>query len=275
MSKTPKGWVTLPTGDAGTWRGGGTPSKSNSEFWTSGTIPWVSPKDMKQSHISEAKDSITDEAIELSATQLIPEGSVLVVTRSGILRHSLPVAANTAPGAINQDLKALTPFDGIDPDYVMLQLRADADQILQECAKAGTTVDSIDFDRFKDRELRIAPLAEQRRIVEKVEGLIARTARARKDLDRIPTLIARYKQRLLELAFSGELTSGLNTEDFLTKSFSAAIESTFYGPRFGKDAYVEDGVPTLRTTDFDDSGNVVPKAPPKVAVSSKEFAKWG
>ena len=139
MSELPKGWVTLSTGDAGVWRGGGTPSKANSEFWTSGTIPWVSPKDMKRSYIAEAIDNITESAIENSATQLIPEGSVLVVTRSGILRHSFPVAANTAPVAINQDLKALTPFDGIEPEYVMLQLQADASEILRECTKSGTT----------------------------------------------------------------------------------------------------------------------------------------
>ena len=57
-------------------------------------------------------------------------------------------------------------------------------------------------------EIALPPLPEQRRIVAKVDGLTARTARARKELNRIPTLIARYKQRLLALAFSGELTAG-------------------------------------------------------------------
>ena len=57
-------------------------------------------------------------------------------------------------------------------------------------------------------DIALPPLPEQRRIVAKVDGLAARTARARKELDRIPTLIARYKQRLLALAFSGELTGG-------------------------------------------------------------------
>lgn len=55
-------------------------------------------------------------------------------------------------------------------------------------------------------DIALPPLAEQRRIVAKVDGLTARTARARKELDRIPTLIARYKSAVLALAFSGRLT---------------------------------------------------------------------
>ena len=208
MSELPKGWTSVPIGELGEWRGGGTPSKARSEFWTDGTVPWVSAKDMKRDYIAEVEDYITENAIKGSATQLIDAKSVLVVTRSGILRHSLPVAVNTVPVTINQDLKALTPFSGFEADFILRQLQADAQIILADCMKTGTTVESVHFERFKARDFRIAPLLEQRRIVAKVDGLTARTARARKELDRIPTLIARYKQRLLVLAFSGELTAG-------------------------------------------------------------------
>ena len=253
MSELPKGWITIRTGDVGDWRGGGTPSKANNSFWTDGTIPWVSPKDMKRSHIAEAIDSITNDAIAGSATQLIPEGSVLVVTRSGILQHSLPVAANTVPVAINQDLKALTPHAGIETEFVMRQLQADAQEILKTCAKAGTTVDSIDFDRLKDHEFWLPPLQEQRRIVAKVDGLTARTARARKELDRIPTLIARYKQRLLALAAEGLLTRNWRDENggkaWMTTTVAGLAETTFDGP-FGSNLksvdYVDSGVRVVR-----------------------------
>jgi type I restriction enzyme S subunit len=204
MSELPEGWITMSTGELGSWRGGGTPSKANSAFWTDGTIPWVSPKDMKRPQISDADDKITEAALVGSATQLIPEDSILLVTRSGILQHSLPVAANTVPVTINQDLKALTPYDGIDTQFVRLQFQANAQEILRECAKSGTTVESIDFDLLKQHRFRLAPIPEQQRIVAKLNGLTTRTARARADLDRVPKLIARYKSRLLALAFSGE-----------------------------------------------------------------------
>jgi type I restriction enzyme S subunit len=205
MSELPDGWAVVPAGELGEWRGGGTPSKSNDAFWRDGTIPWVSPKDMKRQYISDAEDHITEAAIAGSATNRIPENSILMVTRSGILQHSLPVAINTVSVTVNQDLKALSPFEGILPAYILRHLQADAQRILEAASKTGTTVESIDFDRLKAYPIRLAPLPEQKRIVAKVDGLTARTARARADLDRIPTLIARYKQRLLALAFSGEL----------------------------------------------------------------------
>ena len=244
----PSGWIELPLGELGTWRGGGTPSKANSAFWTGGTIPWVSPKDMKRLHISEAEDKITEAAVASSGTQLIPERSVLIVTRSGILQHSLPVAANTVPVAINQDLKALTPHPGIGSEYLMRQLQADAQEILKESAKSGTTVESIDFHRFKQHTFRLAPQPEQKRIVAKIDGLTARTARACAELARLPVLIARYKQRLLALAFSGELTASWRDAQGLAEPVEVELSSVAKGFSYGSSAKsaLAGNIPVLR-----------------------------
>ncbi len=80
MSELPQAWSVGSLGVLGAWRGGGTPSKSNPSFWRNGSIPWVSPKDMKRPLIEDAEDQITKDAISGSATQLIPPWSVLIVT---------------------------------------------------------------------------------------------------------------------------------------------------------------------------------------------------
>ncbi len=212
MSELPAGWMSLALGGLGDWFGGGTPSKSNAAFW-GGDLPWVSPKDMKRARIDDAQDKITRAAVQGSATSLIPAGAVLIVTRSGILRHSLPVAVNTREVAINQDLKALVVAPFAEPDFIAMQLKSCAQSILARCAKSGTTVDSVDFDLLKAFELVLPPLAEQRRIVARLDALTACTARARADLDRIPALAARYKQAVLAKAFSGELTAEWRREN--------------------------------------------------------------
>ena len=130
--------------DLGDWSGGNTPSKANAAFWTDGAIPWVSPKDMKVDEITSSEDRVSEAALKEGRVSMVPEGSVLVVTRSGILSHTLPVAVTKTPVTINQDLKALTPKPGVLPKYVAHALRGASRRILKECSKHGTTVASVE-----------------------------------------------------------------------------------------------------------------------------------
>ena len=107
MTELPKGWATAKFSDFGEWMGGGTPSKEVPSYWN-GPIPWVSPKDMKTNVIRSAIDGITEAAVENSAAKRVPAGSVLIVARSGILAHTLPIAVTAVETTLNQDMKALT-----------------------------------------------------------------------------------------------------------------------------------------------------------------------
>jgi type I restriction enzyme S subunit len=90
----------------------------------------------------------------------------------------------------------------------------------EQIAKAhgGVGLRHVTKGKFEDTTLSLPPLPEQKRIVAKVGGLTARSARARADLDRIPTLITRYKQRLLALAFSGGLIGKMPVEGKLPEA---------------------------------------------------------
>jgi type I restriction enzyme, S subunit len=159
---------------------------------------------MKRPFIGEAQDYITLDALQNSATAVIPTGSVLVVTRSGVLRHSLPVAIATRDIAINQDIKAVTPFTGIDARFLAAQLRANAAAILSSCAKSGTTVDSLDFDRLKSFPFSLCSLPEQRRIVAKLDCLADHMARASEEIARSHRLVDQYRQTIMAAALGGE-----------------------------------------------------------------------
>lgn len=202
-----EGWIDATLGDLGEWKGGGTPSKSNLSFWANGTVPWVSPKDMKRFYLDDAEDKITTDAIKNSSAQLLPVDSVLVVTRSGILERTLPVAINRVAVATNQDLKALLPVDGIDPRYIAYLLKRHDQRLRDECSKAGTTVASVDLPKLKAFKCGLAPLAEQRRIVSKIEALQERSRNAREALAEVGPLLEQFRQSLLAAAFSGRLTA--------------------------------------------------------------------
>src|SRR5687767_5663096 len=114
----PPSWSRASLGSLGRWSGGGTPSKDDASFWSDGSIPWVSPKDMKVLRIRDSEDHISADAVQKSAAKLIEAGSVLIVTRSGILEHTLPVAVADIQVTVNQDLKALSVYEGIEPSFV-------------------------------------------------------------------------------------------------------------------------------------------------------------
>ena len=201
----PRGWTLLKMGDVGSWFGGGTPSKSNPAFWTGGKIPWVSPKDMKFDLITDAQDHITEDAVEQSATNLVEAGSILIVVRSGILQHTLPVAVAQRQVALNQDLKAVKPRENIRSAYLALALKAFERDILHTCTKTGTTVQSLELPVFLRFEIPVAPLPEQRRIVAEIEKQFTRLEAGVAALKRVQANLKRYRASVLKAACDGRL----------------------------------------------------------------------
>lgn len=135
--------------------GGGTPSKSHPEYFM-GTIPWVSPKDMKSFVISDSIDHITGEAIAHSTTNLVPAHSVLMVIRSGILKHTLPVAINSIPVTINQDMKAFVPNNVITSAFLLHFFKNIESDVL--AGVRSVTADNIDFKAFQKRMIIVPPM---------------------------------------------------------------------------------------------------------------------
>ncbi|MBD1570214.1 restriction endonuclease subunit S [Aliivibrio sp. S10_S31] len=170
VGRIPKAWEVVKLSDTGKWKGGGTPSKSNKNYW-SGSIPWVSPKDMKLDLISRTKDLITEDAIKGSSTNLITKNSLLMVVRSGILQHTLPVAIATCDLTINQDMKALSVSKGYCVNFIFYYLQAHNHTVLRATLKAGNTVESIDFNEFGKYLIPSPSLEEQMRISDVIASI--------------------------------------------------------------------------------------------------------
>jgi type I restriction enzyme S subunit len=202
----PVGWAWAHLGQLGSWVGGGTPSRSIAAYWTNGSIPWVSPKDMKAAIITDTQDHITQAAVTGSATKYVPVGSVLMVVRSGILRHTFPVAVNADQVTVNQDLRALIPAAGINPRYVAHYLHGIQRQVLDRCSKDGTTVQSIEVSALERVRVPVAPTTEQRRIVARIDELFAEIDEGEAALERARQSLDTWRRALLKAAVTGELT---------------------------------------------------------------------
>lgn len=135
--------------------GGGTPSKKIKEYYM-GTIPWVTSKDMKSDIIVDSIEHITQVAIDNSSTKIIPPESVLIVIRSGILKHTLPVCINKSRVTINQDLKALVLDERCKAIYLQYLLKALEKDILS--GVRAVTADNIEFNSLKKRKIPIPPI---------------------------------------------------------------------------------------------------------------------
>lgn len=157
----------------GKWSGGKTPSTANKEFWENGTIPWISSKDMKAPTLEDTEDHLTEKALDEGGMALLPEGTIAVVTRSGILKHTFPVAYVPFKTTVNQDIKALVVKEGISSRYVFHALQAYAENIRKSTKKQGGTVDSLDFQRVLAYEIPVPALDVQNRLVNVLDNFDA------------------------------------------------------------------------------------------------------
>ena len=174
VGSTPPSWPLARIKHVCRTAGGGTPDKGKPQYWQ-GDIPWVSPKDMKSDRITDTEDHITTEGLSNSATQMVPPKSVLIVVRSGILRHSIPVAINEVPVSLNQDMRAFLPDERLAPHFLAWLIEGHQAELLQAWSKVGATVESLESDLIGDTLIPLPPRHEQEAIMAFLDRETART----------------------------------------------------------------------------------------------------
>lgn len=172
-------WPMRPIGELATFHGGGTPSRSKAEFYD-GDVPWVTPKDMKRWRIRDSQVRLTAAGVAASPAKILPAGSVLVVVRSGVLKHSLPVGIADVPVSVNQDLKALVARPGVEARYLAHLVKA-SDRVVLSWVRA-TTADNFPVEKLKELAIPLPPIEEQRRIADILDRADALRAKRREAL---------------------------------------------------------------------------------------------
>jgi type I restriction enzyme S subunit len=204
LGMVPAHWEVRPLKHVADFRSGGTPDRSNLDFWD-GTVPWASAKDLKVDDLFDTADHITDEALAAGAASLVPVNSVLVVVRGMILARMFPVVKARVPMAINQDLKAVAPRTPIDGEYLAWLLRASATESLSRLDEAGHGTKALRMDAWGAMRVPLPPLAEQQQIATHLKRA---SSMADTGLDDVQLGIALLRERrtaLVSAAVTGQI----------------------------------------------------------------------
>ena len=145
----------------------------------------------------------------------IQQGDVLIV-KDGATTGKTSFVYETFPfseAVVNEHVFICRPNDKVIPNYLFWYLWSEEgnQRILQNFK--GSAQGGINKSFADNTKVPVAPLDEQKKIVEKIEQLMPRIASCKSRLDRIPLLLKRFRQSVLAAAVSGELTRGWREEN--------------------------------------------------------------
>ena len=162
----PEGWMWVRLGSCGSWGSGATPSRTNTEYY-GGTIPWLKTGDLNDGIIKEIPEHITDLALEKTSVRLNPPGSVLMAMYGATIGKLgiLGISATT-----NQACCACIPYTGIYNKYLFYFLLASRKSFIK--MGEGGAQPNISKEKIVNFIIPLPPLAEQKRIVARLEELL-------------------------------------------------------------------------------------------------------
>jgi len=164
----PNGWEWVRLGDIFKTSTGGTPSRSISSYY-GGTMPWLKSGELNDNlKINKSEEFITEEGLKNSSAKLFKKGSLLLALY-GATAGKLGILDFDA--TTNQAVCNFEQNKFIENMYLFYFLRSIREKILRECF--GGAQPNISQDYVKNIEFPLSPLSEQKRVVEKVDKLMA------------------------------------------------------------------------------------------------------
>ena len=201
--EVPQNWKAVRVGEIGSWSAGATPSRSHPEYY-GGDIPWLKTGDLNDGDIYEVPEFITEEGVQHSSVRLNPVGSVLMamygatIGKLGILQ----IEATT-----NQACCACICYVGMWNKYLFYYLLSQRKNYI--AMGAGGAQPNISKDKIVNSIIALPPLAEQKRIVAKIEELMPFVEQYAAASTKLNTLNATFpdmmKKSILQEAVQGKL----------------------------------------------------------------------
>lgn len=209
----PDSWCWVRLCEVGEIIGGGTPKTEDKLSWLNGSIPWLTPADMKNikgKYVDCGGRLITEYGLKNSSARLLPKGSVLFSSRAPI--GYIAIASN--PLTTNQGFKSVVPYINKMSEYIYYYLMAISKEI--EKMGSGTTFKEVSGAIMKEILIPLPPIAEQFRIIEQLERLLPEIDNLKNDEFKLDSLQKSFpkkmKDSILQYAIQGKLTEQIEED---------------------------------------------------------------
>ena len=172
-------WNTVKLGDVCELATGGTPSRKEKEYFENGNIKWLVSGDINQREIYDCEGRITNEGLLNSNAKYLPENSVLIAL-NGQGKTRGTVALLRTQATCNQSLVSINPKTDValDTKFLFYVLDGMYEKIRTMTGDSGNDRRGLNMPLIRGIEIPLPPLAEQQRIVAKLDAAFAEVDRA-------------------------------------------------------------------------------------------------
>ena len=160
--KLPKGWAWCRLGDIGEIITGNTPSKGEESFYGN-DFPFFKPNDLDVGKIKTSLDSLS--VLGYKQAKKAPKNSILVTCIGSIGKTGI----TQVEGAFNQQINAIIPFEYVSNYFIYYLMLSKKTQEQLNSKASATTIAILNKSKFENILIPLPPIAEQHRIVEKIE----------------------------------------------------------------------------------------------------------
>ena len=196
----PKNWCWVKLEDLTNITAGGTPARNNHRYWDNGQIPWVKISDLSGKYVETTEERITQLGLDNSSAKIFKKGTILYTIFATIGE----VAILNIDAATNQAIAGITCKEPYNLDYMYYVLLVLKDLLVSKAK--GVAQVNINQSILKETPIPLAPIEEQKRIVEIIEKQFAKLDEARDLIQKSLDSFADRKFAILHKAFTGELT---------------------------------------------------------------------
>ena len=197
--EVPDGWCWTTLGEIGNWQAGATPSRMRKDYY-GGNIPWLKTGDLTDGYICEIPETITDKALEETSVKLNPTGSVLIAMYGATIGK---IGVLTFPATTNQACCACVDYKAVTQKYLFYFLLSYKEEFVK--MGGGGAQPNISKEKIISTLIPVPPIAEQNRIADEIERLIAFIETIDLNQGRLEQSLKLCKELILDMALSGKL----------------------------------------------------------------------